>query len=61
MPDRVVLWQGELREELELRDIPGARPRPKPQPATPATSAALAGESASPTEAGEQAGRATGK
>ena len=54
LADRVVLRQGETREEVVLRDIFGARSRAKARTAVPGTPTAPAAKRVSPTEAGEQ-------
>ncbi len=54
MADRVVLRQGETREEVALRDIFYAPPRGKVRKAEPGTPTAPAAKRVSPTEAGEQ-------
>ena len=54
LPDRVVLQQGETREEVVLRDILKARSRAKVRTVRPETSTAPAAKRVSPTEAGEQ-------
>ncbi len=54
LADRVVLRQGETTEEVVLRDIFGARSRPKVRTAVPGTPTAPAAKRVSPTEAGAQ-------
>ena len=54
MPDRVVLRQGETREEVALRDILKAPSRAKVRTVAPGTPTAPAAKRVSPTEAGEQ-------
>lgn len=54
MPDRVVLRQGETREEVALRDILKAPSRAKVRTVEPGTPTAPAAKRVSPTEAGEQ-------
>ena len=54
LPDRVVLQQGETREEVVLRDILKARSRAKVRTVRPETPTAPAAKRVSPTEAGEQ-------
>ncbi len=54
MPDRVVLRQGETREEVVLRDILKARSRAKVRTVAPGTPTAPAAKGVSPTAAGEQ-------
>lgn len=54
MPDRVVLRQGETREEVALRDNLKAPSRAKVRTVAPGTPTAPAAKRVSPTEAGEQ-------
>ncbi|MCH7775909.1 MAG: hypothetical protein IH878_05125 [Gemmatimonadetes bacterium] len=54
LPDRVVLRQGETREEVALRDILKAPSRAKVRTVEPGTPTAPAAKRVSPTEAGEQ-------
>lgn len=54
MPDRVVLRQGETREEVALRDILKTPSRAKVRKVAPGTPTAPAAKRVSPTEAGEQ-------
>ena len=54
MPDRVVLRQGETREEVALRDTLKAPSRSKVRTVEPGTPTAPAAKRVSPTEAGEQ-------
>ena len=54
LPDRVVLHQGETREEVVLRDIFNARSRAKARTVVPGMPTAPAAKRVSPTEAGEQ-------
>ena len=54
MPDRVVLRQGETREEVALRDNLKAPSRAKVRTVEPGTPTAPAAKRVSPTEAGEQ-------
>ncbi len=54
MVDRVVLRQGETRDEVALRDIFKAPPRAKARTVVPGTPTAPAAKRVSPTEAGEQ-------
>ncbi len=54
MPDRVVLRQGETREEVALRDILKAPSRAKVRTVAPGTPTAPAAKRVSPTEAGGQ-------
>ena len=54
LPDRVVLQQGETREEVALRDILKTRSRAKVRKAEPGTPTAPAAKRVSPTDAGKQ-------
>ena len=54
MPDRVVLRQGETREEVALRDNLKTPSRAKVRKVAPGTPTAPAAKRVSPTEAGEQ-------
>ncbi len=60
LPDRVVLRQGETREEVVLRDIFNAPSRARVRKAVPGTPTAPAAKRVSPTETGEQ-GRPAGR
>ncbi len=54
LPDRVVLRQGETREEVVLRDMFNAPSRAKVRKVVPGKRTAPAAKRVSPTEAGEQ-------
>ncbi len=54
LPDRVVLRQGETREEVVLRDLFNAPSRARVRKAVPGKPTAPAAKRVSPTEAGEQ-------